>query len=227
MTLLMRQINTSFFFLLGFLFFNVDFLIHAEDFSPLSNLSLEELMDIPIEIGTKIPTSIKELPGIITFVTQEQIRSSGARDLVDVLLQVPGFSLGTDVQGAVSLGFRGMWAHEGKVLLLWNGHELNEAFFGTLQLGRRYPLDHIKQIEIIRGPGSVIYGGFGELAVINVVTLKGEDLDGVEVTANYGEMGNTLGGRNLSFSYGKKWEDFSVSLQTFLSEGQRSNQNRY
>ncbi len=193
----------------------------------LSDLPIEELMNVSLEVGTKNSTLFKDIPGIITIIGEKEIKNSGARDLIDVLMQVPGFTFASDVEGVVSLGFRGIWAYEGKVLLLWNGHELNEALYGTVQLGRRYPVDHINRIEVMRGPGSVIYGGFAELAVINIVTKNADDLNGLETTVNYGQMGNTLGGRNLSLSYGKRWDDWSISLQTFYSQGQRSNQTYF
>ena len=79
--------------------------------------------------------SVRETPGVVTVLTRDELRSAGARDLLEALtLLVPGFQAGVDVTGVVDVGFRGLWAHEGKVLLLLDGIEMNELLFGTLQL---------------------------------------------------------------------------------------------
>lgn len=78
---------------------------------------------------------------------------------MQVLQLIPGFDFGVDVEGIVGIGVRGNWAHEGKVLMLWDGLEMNEDLYSTLQFGGHYPVGQIKRIEIIRGPGSAIYGG--------------------------------------------------------------------
>ena len=86
---------------------------------------------------------------------------------------VPGFHFGVDVTNVVGVGVRGNWGHEGKVLMLIDGMEMNENLFSTLQFGQHYNLQNIEKIEIIRGPGSSIYGGFAELGVINIITKSG------------------------------------------------------
>jgi outer membrane cobalamin receptor len=81
-----------------------------------------------------------------------------------------------------------MRAHEGKVLLLLDGEEMNEIAYSSIQLGNRYPLDAIQKIEVIRGPGSASHGGYAELAVVNIVSKKASDQEGVRVSALYGQM---------------------------------------
>jgi outer membrane cobalamin receptor len=89
---------------------------------------------------------------------------------MEVLRNVPGFEFGLDVEGVVGLGIRGNWAHEGKVVLFIDGQEMNESLYSTLQFGNHYPVEHIDRIEIIRGPGSALHGGFAAYAVINIIT---------------------------------------------------------
>ena len=107
------------------------------------------------------PATVRETPGIVTIVNRDEIVRSGARDLIDILRTVPGFSFGVDVEGVVDLGFRGVWGHEGKILLLVDGMEMNEQLYGTLQLGRELAVDQIESVEIIRGPGLALYGERG------------------------------------------------------------------
>lgn len=197
----------------------------AEESEDFLEMSLEELLNVKIKVASKKGGNIREIPGIVTLITEEEIKNSGARDLIDVLRLVPGFHFGVDVQGVVGIGVRGNWAHEGKVLMLIDGHEFNENLYSTLQFGNHIPVDQIKKIEIIRGPGSALYGGYAELAVINVITKKAEDINGVSISAMYGQMEDTYGSRNVSISFGKVFNDVSVTAKGFLGEGNRSDQD--
>jgi outer membrane receptor for ferrienterochelin and colicin len=190
----------------------------------LSELSLDELLNTPVKVVTRSSISALEAPGIITVVTRDEIIASGARDLIDVLLQVPGLHFGMDNQNFVSLGVRGVWAQEGKILLLVDGQEFNEPYYSNLEFGNHFPVDQIQRIEIIRGPGSVIYGGYAELGVINVITRGADDFEGFYVQATYGQMANTYGRRNLSAQYAQKFlnDDLKLSVSVFAGQGHRS-----
>ncbi len=143
----------------------------------LLDLSLQELGDVKVSVASNKERSVREQAGVVSVITENEIRSSGARNLIDLLQQVPGFSFGQDVQGGLGPIFRGIWAYEGKTLLVVDGIEMNEMLFGTLQLEFRLPAELIRQVEIIRGPGSAMYGGSAELSVIRVTT-KGAEANG-------------------------------------------------
>jgi outer membrane cobalamin receptor len=183
---------------------------------------LEKLINSLISVASKKPLNTRESPSIISLITADDIKKSGARDLIDVLRMVPGFDFGTDVEGVVGIGVRGNWANEGKVLLLMDGLEMNEILFATMQFGNRYPVDLIKRVEIIRGPGSAIYGGFAEYGVINIITKQGEDLNGVSMGGVYGQGEKDFLHRNAYFAIGNKVNDFEYSFLGFMGEGQRS-----
>lgn len=185
---------------------------------------LEKLINSLISVASKKPLNTRESPSIVSLITEDDIKKSGARDLIDVLRLVPGVDFGLDVEGVVGIGMRGNWAHEGKVLLLLDGQEMNEILFATTQFGNHYPIDQIKKIEIIRGPGSAIYGGFAEYGVINIITKQGEDINGVSVSGTYGQMESYYGHRNTNLSIGKKSGDFFFSLSGMMGQGQRSDQ---
>lgn len=198
----------------------------------LDDASLGELLDTPVsdllkmelKVTTQAPLTLRESPGIVSLITRDEIRRSGARDLIDVLSRVPGLAFGLDIGGAVGLGVRGTWAHEGKALLLIDGQEFNELLYATLQFGHHYPLELVERIEVIRGPGSAVYGGNAELAVINIVT-RGAEQNGFAVSGSYGQMAGGYGQRQLSFSYGKQLggpRDLAVSLAGTVGQGQRS-----
>jgi outer membrane receptor for ferrienterochelin and colicin len=128
------------------------------------------------------------------------------------------------VEGVVGLGMRGNWVHEGKVLLLLDGQEMNEIMFATTQFGNHFPVEQIKKIEIIRGPGSAIYGGFAEYGVINIITKSGSDLNGISVSGTYGQMQGDYARRNINLMAGQKINDFEYSLSGFVGQGNRSDQ---
>lgn len=193
------------------------------DFKDFSEINLEELLSTKITVASIKEMNLRESPGIVSVVTAEEIANSGARDLIDVLRLVPGLEFGVDAEGVVGIGVRGNWAHEGKVSLLWDGQEFNEPLYACLQFGNHFPVDQIKQIEIIRGPGSAIYGGYAELAVINIVTKGAKDIDGLAVSVTDGEMAKTFARRNISLSYGKEFKnDVSFIGSLLLGRGNRS-----
>ena len=177
-----------------------------------------------IRVASKKATGLREAPGVMTVFTEADIALMGARDLIDILQMIPGFSMALDVQSVVDVGVRGIWGHEGKVLLLFDGHEMNELNFATNNFGNHYPVDQIKRISIIRGPGSAIYGGFAELAVINITTKKAKDYQGITASFRYGQMPKTLGRADLSFQAAKEIGDAKISLSGFLGKGSRSDQ---
>lgn len=212
------------------MFFLASSLAHAEEKTPdtpkkLDEMSLDELLDVKVSVATRTETTARTTPGIVTVITAEEIANMGARDLTDVLLQVPGFSLAYDVEGVTSIGVRGNWAEEGKALLLWDGEEMNEGLYGNLPLGNRFPVDQIQKIEIIRGPGSAIYGGFAELAVIKVTTKGAADLNGQQIHGLYTQMGSGYGRGDIDFSVGKKFDDFEFSMMGFFGQMRRSDAN--
>ncbi len=185
-------------------------------------LSLEDLMNIKISVASIKELTTRESPGIVSYISAKEIKETGARDLMDVLRLVPGFDFACDVEGVVGLGVRGNWAHEGKVLLLIDGQEMNEGLYSTIQLGNHYPIENIKHIEIIRGPGSAIYGGNAEYAVINIITNDATDINGIKVSGLYGQTANTFGHRGFTIEAGENINNLSVAISASGIQSKRS-----
>jgi outer membrane receptor protein involved in Fe transport len=168
----------------------------ADEFAGVGDfgdLGIDDLLSQEVSVASKSARTLRDAPGIVSVVTRQEIRRSGARELIDILRFVEGVQPGVDVEGVVGLGVRGIWGHEGKVLLLIDGVEMNEPAFSSIPLGFHYPVDTIERIEIIRGPGSVLYGGFAELAVINVITTGPKDLEGARISASAGRFAHAPG----------------------------------
>jgi len=184
-------------------------------------LSLEDLLNQQTAVATKRAVSLRESPSVMTIVTRQEMQEAGVRDLVDVLMMVPGFNLGMDVQGVLGLSFRGIWGHEGKVLLMVDGQEMNEAMYSGNPVGNRFLMDQVERVEIIRGPGSAIYGGYAELAVINIVS-RGAKQEGASLMFTHGSHSRSYARRNLSMSVGTDLNGVQLSLNGYIGQGNRS-----
>lgn len=187
-------------------------------------LDLSQLADVRIDIASIRERPVREQPGIVSVIQAKEIREMGARDLTDILQQVPGFGLGQDVNGVVGPSFRGLWAHEGKLQLIVDGVEMNETLYGSTPLGSHIPADAIAEVEIIRGPGSAKYGGTAELAVVRVTTKGAEQNGGYGVVAPSFVPGKT--GIDAVGGFGYTLGDWRVSANAYLGENIRSD-SRY
>ena len=199
-------------------------LAHSQTNLDLDSVTLEDLLDTKISVATKNELSLRETPGVVSVITDKDIRQMGARDLIDVLRTVPGFQFAYDVQGVVSLGVRGLWSAEGKHLLIIDDIEMNELQFAGTQYGNDFPVDQIKRIEIIRGPGSAIYGGFAELAVIKITTKSGQDYKGFQSEVTLGAQSHAITRKNLSAAIGGATESgWDYSLAAYIGQAKRGN----
>lgn len=190
------------------------------------DFTLEELMNMKVEITGANELSLRETPGIVSVITEQEIRASGARDLVDLLRLVPGFEFAGDIENTLGLGVRGNVAMEGKVLVLVDGLEINETYYGTVIWGNRFMTDNIHKIEIIRGPGSAVYGGMAELAVINIITKSVEEMKGGYASSTVGLSNNALSRVNGQFGYGTTiGEDLKLTISGAYSQANRSNES--
>jgi outer membrane receptor for ferrienterochelin and colicin len=201
---------------------DLDSLLNLNAFTQESEL--QKILNKNVAVSSKNGLTTRETPGIITLITSEEIQNSGARDLTDVLRLVPGFDVLQDLQFVMGIGLRGSWANEGKVLVMMDGQPFNELLYQTVAIGNRFPIDAIERIEIIRGPGSAIYGGSAEYGVINIITKAAESLDGVAVYGLGGFHANAVGRTNGGVMAAQRSEDFSWNFSAFKGNGIVSDQ---
>ncbi len=182
----------------------------------LADLSLEDLMNVRVEqvvSASRYEQKVTQAPASVTIVTVQEIRQFGYRTLADVLRSVPGLYVTYD-RDFSSVGLRGFnrpGDANDRVLLLVDGHRMNDDFYNAALIGREFVLDVnlIERVEIIRGPSSSIYGSNAFLGVINVITRKGDAIAGTEVSAADGSF-KTHEGR---VTYGRQFgNDLDVVL---------------
>jgi outer membrane receptor for ferrienterochelin and colicin len=223
---MVRSLNI---FLFLFVLSTVSLAQELDSLLSMSAFTEESELQKQLNLATKVASgkalTTRETPGILSVITAEEIENSGARDLTDVLRLIPGFDIGQDLYMVQGLSFRGNWANEGKVLVLVDGQAFNELLYQTTALGNRFPIGLIEKIEIIRGPGSAIYGGSAEYGVINIITKAASSLSGVVVTATGGFLNDATGRTNAGVSVARKSGDLKWDISFHKGKGVVTNQD--
>ena len=189
------------------------------------DLGLEELMNVKLTVASQKELTVDQTPAIVSLITQEDIKRIAPKDILDILQTIPSFQFAADVNSEIGLGVRGLNAIEGKVLVMLDGLQMNENLYGTTQWIGHFDVNQIDRIEISRGPGYGAYNGFAGLAVINIITKKAEDIQGIQTHATYSRLGNSLGRQQLSVTAGSKVKDFYWKASLYTGEMYRGQGN--
>ena len=134
--------------------------------------------------------TLNEVPVPTTLITAEMIKNCGGRNLQEVLAAfVPGMNI-VDCNDDINIAMRGIYSNgQEKILIMLNGHRLNSYCTNIASPDYSISLEKIKQIEVLRGPASSLYGGVSLTAVVNIITWQGADIDGIKVKAGIGNYG--------------------------------------
>jgi outer membrane receptor protein involved in Fe transport len=197
-----------------FLVFSFDMQLSAQQQDPnkhedLFEMSIEELMNVEVTSASKKAESLYEAPGVMAVVPKEEFESYGDRNLHQLLQRQPSVYTRDDfVYADNGAGFRGDMSTvaEMHTLILFNGRPIRESAQGhNVNMYKTFPLSVLKSVELIRGPGSVLYGSNAFTGVIN---LKTQVPDQNEVTVSsmagsygYYESDVTAGGRSGELGY--------------------------
>lgn len=187
----------------GLLFANAG---HSEEdeLAALLSLDLEELANYSVVTPTKTGTRLKDAPGSVSLISYEQIRNSSATSIPELLRLVPGVNVRWNpmVQTIEIRGF-GSNPFTSKVLLLIDGipyNSWNKGGFPQHPGFDFFNIDNIKHLEIVRGPGSALYGENALNGVINIITLSGEEFQQTSLRAYAGSRDT----RMFSATHGTK-----------------------
>lgn len=160
----------------------------ARSTSELSELSLEELMNIPVESVSgvsKYQQSIRRAPAGVTVFTAADIRNHGWSTLADVLRASPGLHVRNDrfYNYVGTRGFTRSGDYNSRTLILLDGHRLDDPIYQQGAIGTDFilDLDLVDRIEVITGPGSPVYGSNAFDGAVNIIPKTGRDIAGTEL----------------------------------------------
>ena len=171
--------------------------------------NLKSGMTATITTASSQAENLSEVPVPITLITEEMIQNSGARNLQELLAAyVPGMNI-IDCNDDINIAMRGIYSNgQEKILIMLNGHRLNSYCTNTAAPDFSIGLDKLKQIEVLRGPASSLYGGVALTAVVNLITKQGIDVDGIKIRAGIGNYGQYRG----DMIFGKRYFDLDLLI---------------
>ncbi len=187
-----------------------------------------------VSIATGQRERISQAPAVASVITAEEIRALGATDINDVLETVPGVHVSRSSSGSYNPIFSMRGIHSdfnSQVLLLINGIPITNTFVGDRsQVWGGMPVENIARIEVIRGPGSAVYGADAYSGVINIITKTSATIDGTETGVRAGSFntyhawllhGGQIGNWDLAFAMelgttDGQDETVDADLQTFF-----------
>lgn len=175
-------------------------------------LDMEELMAQEVQISTRSARPRARAPGVVTVITAEDIRASGARDLGELLQAVPGVYV-----RASQFAFRPLphmrGANANQTLLMIDGVPLKDLMWGFGIYWKGVPTSAIERVELIRGPGSALYGADAMAGVINVITRAAAGIEAGEFGLRVGSDSTQAGW----VAHGARVGEFGLDLTAEVS----------
>jgi outer membrane receptor protein involved in Fe transport len=147
----------------------------------------DEALDLAniVQSAAKGVTTVQEAPAIVTVITADEIRDRQFQDLSQMIDTVPGWLHATSFHSTFPAPLvRGQVQ---AVQFLHDGVSLFDPFINVPSVSRVQPMELIKRVEMITGPGGVLWGSNSLLGILNVITKDAEDVEGVEVGAQFGD----------------------------------------
>ncbi len=194
---------------------------HAESklATPLDvyNLSLAELGQVPISIATGNSTSLDKAPATASVIYASEIEAMGAHTLDDVLETVPGMHVSLSSLSRLDSVESVRGIHTGfnpQVLMMMNGVPVQSSVNGGRPVLLRLSVHNIARVEIIRGPGSAVYGADAFAGVVNVITKDAGSIDNTTLGARTGSFNS----RELWLETATQWNGFGISFDASYQE---------
>jgi iron complex outermembrane receptor protein len=212
----MKKIFKQFQIALGIIILTVS-MIYAQnsnfDTGPEDMETLESLMSIIdkySDLATKTRMNSDFVPDILTVVTRDEMETSGFKTVENVLKTLAGIHIYVDSIGFRTISIRGIGGStaSGNVKVMLNGISLSDSISSLSEFILDYPVELLERIELIRGPGSAIYGEQAYTGVINVITRETESL----VSLGIGSLSTLSGSALLNYDF----QDYPVHLSAFV-----------
>ncbi len=189
----------------------------SEEGEPEIALDVDREIDLAniVTSAAKAVTTVQQAPAIITIITADDIKARGFKQILEALGTVPGWQQVTGVGNQVELPLvRGVTQAP---LLMRDGLSLFDPWSNNAWWGQTQPIETVKRIEVVTGPGGVLWGANAFLGVANLITKDAEDVNGLEVSAGYGDgPGNKQDFKGYAL-FGKTFFDGKLKFFQHLS----------
>jgi iron complex outermembrane receptor protein len=167
--------------------------------------AVDDIFEEQVVTASARSSSEAKAPASLTIITEDEIRMSGAATVPEILRRVPGIDVAEMNPSDTNISIRGFNRRvANKVLVLVDGRSVYQDFLGTTL----WPLldvavQDIARIEVIRGPGSALYGANAFAGVVNIITKIGDDASGARAFLKAGNHGTFQGGVSTGGRTGK------------------------
>jgi len=173
---------------------------------------MEELSRVKVIIASGIEQTIDDAPAVVTVITAEDIKLTGATNLTDILESVPGVHI-----RASTFAFRPLVRMRGansfQTLLMVNGVPMKDLMWAFGIYWKGLPASIIERVEVIRGPGSALYGADASAGVINVITKTAAKIEDTQ----FGVRAGSFDSQSAWMQSGGQWQGFDIGMTADLS----------
>lgn len=200
-------------------------LADGTDVRDLAGLSLEDLLEVKVDTvsaASKRRQLTTDAPASVTVVNRDQIEQLGHQTLADILRGVRGLYVTHDRNYSYlgSRGFSRNGDYNSRVLFLVNGQRINDGVTDGALIGQEFVIDvdMIERVEVVRGPGSALYGSSAYFGVVNIVTREPASFEHAELSVE----GGSLDFYKATATLGHRWDnevEFTLSGSIFTRAG--------
>ncbi|MCP5277850.1 MAG: TonB-dependent receptor [Thiobacillus sp.] len=178
----------------------------------LLTMSMDDVMALKVRISTNTDQTLSKAPSVVSVITAEDMAATGATNLTEVLQSVPGIYVRPNLFGFRPLiTFRG--AASTHTLLMVNGVPMRDLVWSSGIFWKGLPTHMIERVEIIRGPGSALFGSDASAGVINVITRTAGRIEQDQAGLGAGSFDSQAGW----MQYGGQWNGMEIGLTAQLS----------
>ncbi|NCB09010.1 MAG: hypothetical protein EOM73_12705, partial [Bacteroidia bacterium] len=176
------------FLILAVFLFSWETFAQNDELEKLLNVGIEELLEAEIVSASKSKQKIEDVSANVQVVTAREIKERGYQSIEELLADLPGFQF-RNIQGFNSYVFqRGVASQNNLILMMIDGVQVNELNSGGFYGGSQYLMSNIEQVEIVYGPASVLYGTNAISGIVNVITKKENNEEGLDATVSSGSF---------------------------------------
>lgn len=189
-------------------------------------MSLDSLLNVKVSTAARYEQTVMEAPASVSVINAEEIERYGVQTLADALGLIRGFYTSYDFNYTY-VGVRGFGRptdYNSRILLLIDGQAINEPQYGSAPIGTEFPLPMawVERIEVVRGPGSVLYGTGAMFAVVNVITKTNAEVARVHGVVEAGSLGRRTASALAAHQFGN-----GATLQLGLNRADIGGNDRF